>query len=415
MRWYFPFPAHSQSLPPAIQGMTTTHRAIVGDNLDVLPGLAGERFNLIYLDPPYNTGGKVVREYRDRFDNWTAFMQPRLQQMIPMLADEGILMVSVDDREVHHLRVLLDELMGPRNHVGTVVWEGAALNSSKLLSVSHDYLVLYAREHALLRRRGVRWSEEKPEVARVLEAAQTAWDASDRDHEAATRAFLKWRRTQSLSPGVMEYSRIDEQGRLFRVGDAGAPSKQASRSFRPIIHPSTGRACPVPKHGWRFSDATMDEMLASGRIVFGPDESTLPKPKRLLADSARRTPTSVFRHERTGTKHLEAIIGSKLFPFPKDLDVMMHWIELVAPRNARVLDPFLGSGTTIEAAAALNTADGGSRSVTGITLDEGQIIDDVLRPRMDYVRSAYGQNVQIEAGTASRVHHNEDTPPTMAA
>lgn len=213
----------------------------------------------------------------------------------------------------------------------------------------------------------------------------------------------------------MEHSRIDEQGRLFRVGDAGAPSKQASRSFRPLIHPSTGRACPVPRRGWRFSDATMDEMLATGRIVFGPDESTLSKPKRLLADSARRTPTSVFRHERTGTKHLEAIIGSRLFPFPKDLDVMMHWIELVAPRNARVLDPFLGSGTTIEAAAALNTADGGSRSVTGITLDEGRIVDDVLRPRMDHVRSAYGQGVRIEAGMASRVHHNEDTPPTMAA
>lgn len=279
--------AETAHAPHTLLGMehhdrSAEHRILIGNNLDILPGLTGQVFDLIYLDPPYNTGGKVVREYSDRFDDWSSFMAPRLAQMVPLLDELGVMIVSIDDR-----------------------------------------------------------------------------------------------------------------GRLFRVGDAGTPSAQDGRSFRPLIHPETGKECPVPRFGWRFSDETMDQMLGEGRIVFGPDETTLPKPKRLLSDHSQRTPTSVFRHERAGTKHLERIVGERKFPFPKDLEVMMHWIAVVAGPGARILDPFRGSGTTVEAAAMLNSEDGGSRTVTGITLDEGRIVDEVLRPRMHYVEETLAERVEI--------------------
>ena len=157
----------------------------------------------------------------------------------------------------------------------------------------------------------------------------------------------------------------------------------------------TSLPCPVPKFGWRFSDETMDVMLSEGRIEFGPDHTTIPKPKRFLADHVERTPKSVFRHDRSGTKHLERILGERRFPFPKDLAVMMHWIDMVAPADAAILDPFLGSGTTIEAVAALNAEDGGTRTCTGVTIDEGGLVESVLVPRMDHVAGTFEQGVEI--------------------
>lgn len=375
----------------------STHRALIGDNLDLLPTLAGQSFDLIYLDPPYNTGGKVVSEYADRFDDWSGFMAPRLDAMVPLLSELGVIIASIDDTEVHHLRVMLDDLMGPENHVGTVVWDGTPLNSSHLLSVSHDYLVIYARDLAALKASGVQWREPRPEAAEALGAAELAWERSGHDVEIAQREYRRWLspHRKRLGRGITEYVRIDEAGRLYRVGDAGAPSAQAGRSFRELCHPVTSLPCPVPKFGWRFSDETMDVMLSEGRIEFGPDHTTIPKPKRFLADHVERTPKSVFRHDRSGTKHLERILGERRFPFPKDLAVMMHWIDMVAPADAAILDPFLGSGTTIEAVAALNAEDGGSRSCTGVTIDEGDLVDTVLVPRMEHVERALGDRVDV--------------------
>src|SRR5699024_5377910 len=206
---------------------------------------------------------------------------------------------------VHHLRVLLDDLMGPQNHVGTVVWDGTPLNSSHLLSVSHDYLVIYARDLAALKASGVRWREPRPEAAEALAAAAAAWEISGHDVELAQREYRRWLspHRKRLGRGITEYVRLDENGRLYRVGDAGAPSTQASRSFRELVPTTSHLSCPLRKLGWRFSVSMMDLLLSEGRIVFGPDHTTNPKPKSFLDDHDQRTPKSVSHHDRTRTNH----------------------------------------------------------------------------------------------------------------
>src|SRR5699024_12054903 len=121
-----------------------------------------------------------------------------------------------------------------------------------------------------------------------------------------------------LPRGLTEYDRIDEHGRLYRVADPGAPSVQKSRSFRPLTHPVTGRECPVPKRGWRMNDASMDRMLAAGMIEFGPDHTTQPKLKRLLADNATAVPRSVFRQAREGARPPAQIPAAGQSPSPRD-------------------------------------------------------------------------------------------------
>lgn len=381
------------------------HPVHIGDNLDILPTLTGP-FDLIYLDPPYNTGARVVTSYADRFEDWSGFMAPRLAELPGLLAETGIVIASIDDREIHHLRLLLDELLGAENHVGTVVWDGSTINSSRLLSISHDYLVIYAKNYATLKAAGTTWRQPRPDAEMMLDAAAVAWRAAAGDRVVAQQRFRAWlnpRRT-SLPRGLTEYDRIDGTGVLYRVGDPGAPSVQASRSFRALTHPVTGEACPVPKRGWRMNDTSMDRMLEAGLIEFGPDHTTQPKLKRRLADNATAVPRSVFRQEREGARHLASIDGVGEFPFPKDRDTLARWFDTVTGPDARILDPFLGSGTSIEVAMALNAEDGGTRTVTGIALDEGGILQDVLVPRLRHCERTYGELVSwVEAESASRL------------
>lgn len=384
----------------------TPHDVRIGDNLDVLPTLDGA-FDLVYLDPPYNTGGRVVTAYDDAREDWTGFMRERIAHLPRLLASTGIVIASIDDREIHHLRILLDDVLGAENFVGTVVWDGSTINSAHLLSVSHDYLVIYAADLAALQASGTRWRQDRPDAEKTLDAAAAAWQEACGDRVEAQKRFRAWLapRRGSLPRGLTEYDRIDDEGRLYRVADPGAPSAQKSRSSRPLTHPVTGLECPVPKRGWRMNDASMDRMLDAGMIEFGPDHTTQPKLKRLLADNATAVPRSVFRQEREGARHLAQIPGVGQFPFPKDADVLAKWFSTVAGPDARILDPFLGSGTTVEVAMSLNAADGGTRHVTGIALDEGGIVADVLVPRLDHCEQVYGDQVAVsrEEADASAV------------
>jgi len=164
---------------------------------------------------------------------------------------------------------------------------------------------------------------------------------------------------------------VDEEGRIYRPGPLSAPDKPELRSFRPISHPVTGKACKTPPFGWRAKDATMDKWLAAGEVIFGKDETTTPSRKLLLdrMDSQTPLPSFVLRR-RAGTQHLAGILGDMRFQYPKDHQVLMRWIRMAAPKDGLILDFFGGSGTTTEAVMRLNAEDGGTRSSILITNNE---------------------------------------------
>src|SRR5699024_12444205 len=111
--------------------------------------------------------------------------------------------------------------------------------------------------------------------------------------------------------------------------------------------------------------------------------TTQPKLKRLLEDNSTAVPRSVFRQEREGARHLAGIPGIGDFPFPKDVDVLARWFDTVARPDARILDPFLRSGTTIEVAMRLNATDAGTRHVTELAQAGGGIMEERLAPRLE--------------------------------
>jgi len=170
---------------------------VEGDNLmalkALLPHYAG-KVKCIYIDPPYNTGkegwayndnvnspaikkwlGETVGkegETLDRHDRWLCMLYPRLELLKDFLRKDGAIFVSIDDNEVGNLQALMREIFGSANEVATIVWEKGKKGDSKLVSVTHEYIVAFARDKALLKQLGVRWRRRKPGIDDVLEHYQ---------------------------------------------------------------------------------------------------------------------------------------------------------------------------------------------------------------------------------------------------
>lgn len=355
------------------------HLAIEGDNLvaleQLLPEFAGT-VDLIYIDPPYNTGA-TTRKYRDGYSDWAAMMGERLSLARQFLTPLGVIVVAIDDTEHHRLRLLLDDVFGAENFLANLVWQGGITNNARFGGGGLDYMVCYGLNRKAMVAADIRWREPKPGVDTILDAGATAWAEADHDPELATTLLRRWWKTREhdFAPGMHEYSRIDGHGRVFRIGYLGVPAGRGSGRYQ-LAHPVTGRPVKNPPGDWSCNPETMAAYIADDRILFGPDEKTTPHRKLFLAEQARQAPLPSFSQRRdAGTNHLEDLLGEHRFSNPKDHLVLARWFQMMAPADATILDFFAGSGTTAEAVLHLNELDGGTRRFIAVTSNEVSAAD----------------------------------------
>jgi adenine-specific DNA-methyltransferase len=359
------------------------HLVINGENFHVLQALRATRrgkVDLIYIDPPYNTGNDgwiyndryVDTNDRAKSSKWLSFMERRLLLARDLLKPTGVIIVAIGDDEHHRLRMLLDQVFGPDNFLSDVVWQGGRKNDSRYVSNGADYMLIYARDEQMLTAAGVRWSDRKPGVDDALAAASRAWDESGHDQQAATSAFRSWLRSHrsSLADGVARYNALDSGGRVYFAGDLSSPNPRPNLRYV-VPHPVTGAPVKMPSNGWRVSREVMDSLIGDDRILFGVDHTSTAYFKRYLEDHTEETIGSVFERDRRASGgHLKSILGSARFPNPKDHEVLMRWVRIAAPPDAVVLDFFGGSGTASEAVMCLNSEDGGTRQSILVTNNE---------------------------------------------
>lgn len=373
-----------------------THRIINGENLHALNLLAGThagKVDLIYIDPPYNTGfayWKYNDKHSDRTDadshsRWLSFMSDRLVLAKKLLSPIGVIFVAIGDDEQHRLRMLMDEVFGEENFLANIVWQGETKGAAPFTGGGMEYMLAYGRDRAQALKQGVKWVEPKAGAAQaqaLVNNLMRGKDAGTTQQLAAeaTKALRSWLKANRawITDSLSSYSTVDEDGRIFRPGPLNAPDKPELRSFRPIIHPVTGKPCRTPPNGWRAKDETMDQWLAAGEVLFGQDETSTPSKKLFLDRLDKQAPKPSFTlRRRAGTKHLESILGDQRFQYPKDHEVLMRWIRMAAPKDAVVLDFFGGSGTTAEAVMRLNAEDGGTRQCILVTNNELSKADDL--------------------------------------
>jgi adenine-specific DNA-methyltransferase len=375
---------------------------VQGDNLIALKALLpyyAKQVKCIYIDPPYNTGNEnwvyndnvnspeikawlgraVGKEAEDlsRHDKWLCMMYPRLALLREFLRDDGAIFISIDDNEYANLCLLIREIFGAQNDIATLVWEKGKKGDSKLVSVTHEYIVLFARNKGYLTSNKIKWRKRKAGVDAVLQYYADLCVSLGNNHTAIRKAMMSWYRSldkKDPRKAHKHYSWSDDRGLYFAADFAGPDDGRESRPRYDIIHPTTGKPCAKPSTGWRWEEETTQLALAEipPRIHFGKDETTIPNRKSYLFEVDQEPMMSVFYKDgRAATLEVEGILGAGAFPFPKDSDLLAELIGVVTEDDDIVLDSFAGSGTTGHAVAKLNQSDGGHRKFILVEMDTG--------------------------------------------
>ena len=312
-------------------GETGTGNAVIqGENLHVLDalqrGYAG-RVRCVYIDPPYNNQERY-RHYSDTrsHEAWRNMMVERLQAIRPLLSIDGSLWISIDDREIHYLKVAADEIFGRENFVTTVVWQQRTTRENrKVFSNNHEYLLVYAVDKRRFRER----RNPLPGGPALL----ARYKNPDSDPRGP------W---QSVSANVQA-----GHATMSQFYDLVAPSGK-------VHHPPEGRC-------WVYTKEKMQQEIAAGNIWFGKTGEGVPRIKRFLKFSkVGLTPETLWRADEVGTndeakKQLLKLFPNKgVFDTPKPEGLIRRVIEIATEPGDLVLDAFLGSGTTTAVAHKMN-------------------------------------------------------------
>ena len=299
----------------------TGNMLIHGDNLQVLNGIAEQftgQVRCVYLDPPYNNG----ESYQHYFDSmgheeWLCTVVERLEAARPLLTDDGSVWISIDDSELHYLKVAADKVFGRKNFVGTIVWERRTTRENRrVVSRNHEYLIVYAKNID---------SWTKTRNALPLNSEITSrYQNPDSDPRGA------W---QSVSANVQDGHATPQQ-------------------FYSIVSPN-GKVHDAPKgRCWIYSKIKMQEEIKKKNIWFGKNGMGVPRVKKFLTKNGGLTPETLWRADEVGTtaqakKHLIQLFKSRsLFDTPKPEALIHKVLHISTNPGDLVIDAYLGSGTT---------------------------------------------------------------------
>ena len=383
---------HHQQVPYRVLEEKYTYNAeqsdnmiIRGDNLEALKALLPKyerKIKCIYIDPPYNTGnegwvyndnvndpkikkwlGEVVgKEGEDlsRHDKWLCMMYPRLKLLQRLLAKDGVIMISIDDNELYNLKLLCDEIFGANNFVASCVWQGSKKGDAKLISVAHEYIVIYVANKAEMTAKKVLWRRPKQGLEEIFAYYESLREKYGKDHVTIQQKMKVWYKSlpaDSPCRAQKHYCYSDDRGLYFPDNFAGPNDGRDNRPRYDIIHPVTGLPCKKPATGWRWDESHTKAALAEvpPRIHFGETHETIPCRKSYLKDVDKEPFSSVFyRDGRGASAMVDQMLGKGSFDFPKDPDILAQLIEMVTEEEDIVLDSFAGSGSTAHAVLSLN-------------------------------------------------------------
>jgi len=320
-----------------------SHELYIGDNLDVINEHLDEwrgKINLIYIDPPYNTGNTFTykddfSEKGDRHSAWLSFIKDRLIPAKELLSEDGCIFIAIGDDELYRLKILCDEVLGEENFVNNFMWlHGKGKKDSWSRTLTENNLC-YARNKNFL----------KP----FTEILETSWATKNIDNDSRGPWFS----------GSISFS----ENR----------SSKNHKNFFSITSPSG----IVWERQWLCSREEMDELLSDNRIYFGPgpEYKNVPREKIFNGKQEEIIPKNIIDSAgstRDAQNHLDSILGVKgVFDNPKPVGLIEHLIRITSMKNdIVVMDFFAGSGTTAEAVENLNKSDGGSRKCILVQKDE---------------------------------------------
>lgn len=378
---------------------TTENLYIEGDNLEVLKLLQETylgKIKMIYIDPPYNTGHDFVYEddfaisvddylaMSGHFDeegnrllqnnesngryhtDWLNMIYTRLKIAKDLLSDDGAIFIHIDEHEVYSLTMVCNEIFGQQNQLGTIIWDKRNPKGVVAgVAYQHESILVYCKNIAVFA--GVPFLKRKEHAMEMLDKVSSLIKANGAMCETVRIKYKEWLKTKKseLTGGESAYSLVDDKGNIYQPVSMAAPDKPETRSHRPLLHPVTGKPCPVPAKGWRFTDKKMDELLALDKVEFGADETTQPRQKYFLKDNLDEAVASLLYYGGS-----DDAMGLP-FDNPKPVNVVKKMIStLCKDGDEIIIDFFSGSASTAHAVMELNAEDNGNRKFIMVQLPE---------------------------------------------
>jgi len=343
-----------------------------------------EKIKCVYIDPPYNTGNDGFA-YKDNYQHssWMSMIFERIWLSKGYLSEQGALFASIDEAEQPNLRLILDSLFGKDQFVADMVWALGRKNDSRLISISHEYIVSYVVKRDLLKQNNVEWRQRKKGLEEIYAQYEKLKSKYRNNYGKMTEELKKWYASlpdNHPSKAHRHYCCVDERGIFFPDNiswpGGGGPKYE-------VLHPKTGKPVAIPSRGWMTSDPEkMKRWIADDLVYFGEDENSVPCIKSYLKEREYQAPYSVFYQDgRAATKRLRDITGLENFGYPKDEYIIADLVRMISAEE--VLDYFAGSGTTGHAVINLNREDGGTRKF--ILVEMADYFDTVLLPRLKKV------------------------------
>ena len=359
---------------------------VQGENyqaLNLLQKRYQSQVKCIHIDPPYNTqtsGFLYKNNYRH--SSWLSMMHDRISSGIALLNQNGSFLCHIDENEYEKLYMLFEMLDIP--DASTVIWDKRnPMTGGGGIAVQHEYVIWRSKSDRVFNLRNGNFRL-------ILEKAEELTKKYSGATEQAKKEFSSWVNLQdSLTGGEKAYNKLDDYGNVYRAVSLRAPEPRTDQKFfEPLIHPLTGKPCPVPPNGFSRTPQTLQAMIASGEILFGKDETTQPQQKRYLTEDARKQLTSVVQNARKGKADLKRF-GLRDFPYSHSTSLYMELLGAVADESKDiVLDYFAGSGTTGHATIQLNREDGRQRNY--VLVEMSYYFDSILLPRIK--KSVYSEN-----------------------
>ena len=354
---------------------------IEGENLEVLKLLQKsyfEKIKCIYIDPPYNTGKDFI--YKDNFyesaksyleqtgqsndgvtlttnpdtagrfhSNWLSFMYARLFLARNLLSDDGMIFVSIDDNEVHDLRIIMNEIFGEENFVTTMIWKSrtSLQYSEPLISSQTEFIIVFVKNKEL-------------------------WNRTDGIH------------TNKIKKSIDDVNYSNPDNDPLGGWISSGMIRNDGRKKYTITTPSGKKYV----ESWLYSEENMKKFHKENRLWYGVNQDSKPRKKSYLSEYEGRVSSNLLLDKfiqfesglkkkifeigntESGTNELKQMIGSNAFDYPKPSSFITYLIKLYPDTNSTILDFFAGSGTTAHAVMELNNQDGGNRKFICVQIPE---------------------------------------------
>lgn len=355
---------------------------IEGDNyhaLQVLNYTHKGKIDVIYIDPPYNTGNKdfvyndkfVDKEDGYRHSKWLNFMEKRLELARELLTENGVIFISIDDNEQANLRLLCDKIFGENNFIACICRQ-AIKGGSRALNIKtvHDYVLIYAKDPIKL---------------------------------TPFTGFKK----EDILLNLQDEKGFFAKGRELNKWGAGSRREDSPSMWFPIKGPNNEDVYPIRNDGsdgrWRWGKKKLLAAVEAGDVIFEKRENgTYVVYEKVRGNKTDTTQfTSWFADAYINAKGSETLkeifqTSMSIFDYAKPTELISHLIFMSNHKNGIVLDFFAGSGTTAHSVLNLNKQDGGKRKFIVCTNNDNNIATTICYPRIQKIIHGYNKNNNTE-------------------